>query len=319
MNKIIEKLFAVGVVPVVNIGELSTALPIARALTEGGIPCIEITFRTEHAAEAIRQISKEYPDMFIGAGTILTPEQADEAIACGATFIVSPGLNPTMVKHCLEKGYPVIPGCANPSDVEVAIELGLEAVKFFPAEAAGGLNMIKSMAGPYHKLKFMPTGGINEKNINDYLAFDKIICCGGSFIVTDAMVKASDYAGITAKCKSVMKELLGLQIVHLGINAKDEAEHEKIAAQLEKIVFSAPNTGNSSTFVGPFEVMKKPYLGDNGHVAISVRDIKRAVAYYKMLGVEFNNDTAKLKDGKLVAIYFAEEVAGYAIHLVQQS
>ena len=303
----------------VKIDNLDTALPIAKALCEGGVPCIEITFRTEHAAEAIRIISKAYPKMLIGAGTVLTPAQADIAMECGATFVVSPGLNPTMVKHCVEKQIPVIPGCASPSDVEKAIELGLDVVKFFPAEAAGGLKMIKALAGPFGNLRYMPTGGITDKNINEYLSFGKIIACGGSYLVTDALVNAGDYAGITDICRKSMKSILGLEIMHVGINAADEAEHNTIANQLSNLIFTAPKTGASSTFVGGFEVMKTPYLGKNGHVALGVNDIKRAVAYFEMMGIAFNKESAKEKDGKLVAIYFEEEIGGFAYHLVQKS
>ena len=318
MNQIIEQLYGIGIVPVVKIDDLDTALPIAKALCDGGVPCIEITFRTKHAAAAIKMISEAYPQMLIGAGTVLTPEQADTAMECGATFIVSPGFNPTMVGHCVAKNIPVIPGCATPSDVEKAIEIGLDVVKFFPAEAAGGLKMIKALAGPYGNLRYMPTGGITEKNINEYLSFGKIVACGGSYLVTDALVNAGDYQGITDICRKSMKSILGLEVAHVGINAGDEVEHGEIANQLSQLIFTEPKTGASSTFVGGFEVMKTPYLGKNGHVALAVNDIKRAVAYFEMMGVTFNQESKKEKDGKLSAIYFEKEIGGFAYHLVQK-
>ena len=181
MNKVLEEFSKIGIIPVIALDHVEDAAPLAKALCDGGLPCAEVTFRTAAAEESIRIMSEQFPEMLVGAGTVLTTEQVDRAVNAGAKFIVSPGLNPKVVKYCVDKGIPVTPGCSNPSDVEVAIELGLEVVKFFPAEAAGGLNMIKSMAAPYTKMKFMPTGGINAKNLTNYLDFKKIIACGGSW------------------------------------------------------------------------------------------------------------------------------------------
>ena len=209
MNKVLEEISKIGIVPVIALDHVEDAAPLAKALIAGGLPCAEVTFRTDAAEESIRIMSEQFPEMLVGAGTVLTTEQVDRAVNAGAKFIVSPGLNPKVVKYCVEKGIPVTPGCANPSDVEVAIELGLEVVKFFPAEAAGGLNMIKSMAAPYNKMKFMPTGGINAKNIGDYLACDKIFCCGGSWMVKGDLIKAGEFDKIkemTAEAVEVVKK-----------------------------------------------------------------------------------------------------------------
>ena len=175
MNKVVEELSKIGIVPVIALDDAKDAEPLAKALIEGGLPCAEVTFRTAAAEESIRIMAEKFPELVVGAGTVLTPEQADRAMNAGAKFIVSPGLNPKVVKHCLDKGYPIVPGTSNPSDVETAIELGLDVVKFFPAEAAGGLNMIKSMAAPYTNMKFMPTGGINAGNLKSYLDFGKAL------------------------------------------------------------------------------------------------------------------------------------------------
>ena len=165
MNEVLEKISKVGIVPVVVLDDAKDAKPLAEALIKGGLPCAEVTFRTAAAEESIRIMASEFPEMLVGAGTVLTTEQVDRAVNAGAKFIVSPGLNPKVVKYCIDKGVPVTPGTSNPSDVEQAIELGLEVVKFFPAEAAGGLSMIKSMAAPYTQMKFMQTGGITAKDI----------------------------------------------------------------------------------------------------------------------------------------------------------
>ena len=212
MNPVLEKLNKVGIVPVVVINNVEDAAPLAKALCAGGLPCAEVTFRTEAAEECIRIMSEKFPEMFVGAGTILTTEQVDRAVAAGAKFIVSPGLNPRIVKYCVEKGIVITPGCANASDMEQALENGLEVVKFFPAEPAGGLNMIKALAAPYVGLKFMPTGGISPKNVRDYLAYDRIIACGGSWMVKNDLVKAGDFAAITElakECVQIVKESRG--------------------------------------------------------------------------------------------------------------
>lgn len=201
MKNIEEQLKACGVVPVVVLEEEADALPLAKALIEGGLPCAEVTFRTEAAAGAIRQITETYPEMLMGAGTVLTIEQVDRAIASGAKFIVSPGFDPEIVDYCLEKQIPVFPGCMTPSEVAWAVKRGLEVVKFFPAEQAGGLAMIKAMAAPYPQLRFMPTGGIGPKNLTEYLSFEKILCCGGSWMVKGDLVKEKRYDEIQKLAK----------------------------------------------------------------------------------------------------------------------
>ena len=196
MKSIEEKFEELKVVPVVVLDDVKDAAPLAKALVEGGLPCAEVTFRTEAAAESIHIMAEAYPDMLVGAGTVLTTEQVDRAVEAGAKFIVSPGFDPEIVDYCIEKNIPVFPGCISPSEVAQAVKRGLKVVKFFPAEQSGGLAMIKAMAAPYNMLKFMPTGGINTKNLKDYLACDKILCCGGSWMVKGDMIKAGEFEKI---------------------------------------------------------------------------------------------------------------------------
>ena len=212
MNPVLKQMQEFGIIPVVVLNDTKDAEPLGKALVEGGIPCAEVTFRTEAAEECIRIMAEQFPEMLVGAGTVLTTDQVDRAVAAGAKFIVSPGLNPRIVKYCVEKGILITPGCANPSDVEQAIENGLEVVKFFPAEQAGGLPMIKAMAAPYTNMMFMPTGGISPSNVRDYLGFKKIIACGGSWMVKGDLVKSGDYAKITELSKeavAIVKEVRG--------------------------------------------------------------------------------------------------------------
>lgn len=199
----------IGIIPVVVLEDAKDAHALGEALMKGGLPAAEVTFRTEAAEEVIRILSKDFPDMLVGAGTVLTCEQADRAVAAGAKFIVAPGFNPTVVKHCLEKGYPVTPGVQTPGEMEQAMELGLDFVKFFPAEPAGGLPMIKAVAAPYSKLRFMPTGGINKENVKDYLEYKKIVACGGTWMVKGDLIASGDFAKIeelTHEAAEIVKE-----------------------------------------------------------------------------------------------------------------
>ncbi len=212
MNEVLERIQEIGIVPVVVLNDAKDAEPLAQALCNGGLPCAEVTFRTDAAEESIRIMSEKFPNMLIGAGTVLTTDQVDRAVAAGAKFIVSPGLNPRIVKYCVEKGILITPGCTNPSDIEQALENGLEVVKFFPAEPAGGLKMIKAMAAPYVGVKFMPTGGINATNVREYLAYDRILACGGSWMVKGCLVDAGEFDKIeelTREAVEIVKESRG--------------------------------------------------------------------------------------------------------------
>ena len=206
----LEKLSLAGLVPVIAVNDADDAVPLCKALSDGGLPVAEITFRTAAAEEAIRRVHEAMPDVLLCAGTVLTTEQVDRAVNAGAAAIVSPGLSPDVVKYCVEKGIPVCPGTANPSDVQIAIQYGLKAVKLFPAEAVGGLKLIKSMAPVYPDMKFMPTGGVNEKNLLDYLSFNKIICCGGSWMVKADLIQNGEFekiCNLTKEAKELAKSI----------------------------------------------------------------------------------------------------------------
>ena len=209
---IFEQFSKIGIIPVVVLDDPKDAASLAKALCENGLPCAEVTFRTAAAEESIRIMSKEFPDMLVGAGTVLTKEQVDREIDAGAMLIVSPGLNPKIVQYCLDKSIPITPGTQTPSEMEQALELGLKVVKFFPAEPAGGLAMIKAVAAPYVDLKFMPTGGINAKNVRDYLAYNKIIACGGSWMVKKDLVtggKWDELGKLVREAADIVKEIRG--------------------------------------------------------------------------------------------------------------
>ena len=209
MNHILKEIGKTGIVPVVVLNRTEDAESLAGSLLRGGLPCAEVTFRTSAAEESIRTIAKKFPQMLVGAGTVLSIEQAERAIGAGAKFIVSPGLNPAVVEHCLKKGYPVLPGIMTPSELEMALGFGLDAVKFFPAENAGGLKMIKALSAPYTMVKFMPTGGINAANVREYLASDKILACGGSWMVKGDLISEGNFSEIlrlTKEASLIAKE-----------------------------------------------------------------------------------------------------------------
>lgn len=320
MNKVLEEFSKIGIIPVIALDHVEDAQPLAKALIDGGLPCAEVTFRTDAAEESIRIMSEKFPQMLVGAGTVLTTEQVDRAVNAGAKFIVSPGLNPKVVQYCIEKGVPITPGCSNPSDVEVAIELGLEVVKFFPAEAAGGLNMIKSMAAPYTKMKFMPTGGINAKNITSYLDFKKIIACGGSWMVNKDMIAAKDWAGITALTKEAVSTMLGFTLLHVGVNNPDENAALSDSNKFGELLGEDVKVGNSSIFVGTLiEMMKKPGRGTHGHIAVRTNYLNRAMYHLEKRGFEFDESSFVYNEkGEIKVAYIKGEIAGFAVHFNQK-
>ena len=315
----LKQLSLAGLVPVIKVKRAEDAVPLCTALKNGGLPVAEITFRTEAAEEAIRLVHAALPDVLLGAGTVLTCEQADRAWAAGAGYIVSPGLNPEVVRHCVEKGYPVLPGCANPSDIEAALSLGLNTVKFFPAEALGGLKLIKAMAAPYGNVKFVPTGGINEKNLPEYLAFPTIAACGVSWMVPEDAVEAKDWARIEKLAQDAVNVMLGLEIVHLGVNSVD-ADTAMTEARKLSLLLGWPLNKDSAkgVFVGSgFEMMKTWFRGTHGHIAVGTLNVERAKWHMERRGFVFDEETATYTpDGRMKFIYLKDEIGGFGIHLL---
>ncbi|MBQ5310496.1 MAG: bifunctional 4-hydroxy-2-oxoglutarate aldolase/2-dehydro-3-deoxy-phosphogluconate aldolase [Oscillospiraceae bacterium] len=316
---VLEQISKIGIVPVIALDDAKDAEPLAKALCEGGLPCAEVTFRTAAAEESIRIMSQRFPQMLVGAGTVLTTEQADRAAAAGARFIVSPGLNPKVVSHCIEKGITVVPGCSNPSDIEQALELGLTTVKFFPAEAAGGLPMIKAMSAPYTAVRFMPTGGINADNLNEYLAFKKIVACGGSWMVKKDLVAAGEFDKITALTREAVRKMLGFELAHIGINEQSEESALGTAEAFAKLFGFVAKNGNSSVFAGRgIEITKSQGAGVHGHIAIGTNSVDRAVYHLEMQGVRFDHSTEKSDNDGLKSIYLSDSFSGFAVHLVRK-
>ena len=289
MNKIINDISLYGIVPVIKIECLEDAPYLAKALCEGGLPVAEVTFRTACAKEAIIAMKKACPQMIIGAGTVLNPAQVNSAIEAGS----------------------ILPGCANPSDMEQAIELGLDVVKFFPAQANGGLPAIKAMSAPYCNLKFMPTGGINTSNLTEYLAFDKIIACGGTWMVSDELIKEHKWDEITAITKQAVKTMLDIKFHHVGIGAGDRG------AQLAALI-NSPHQKNLSIsrMVDEIEFMFDTPSGSLHHLCLSTKSIERAIFFLEKQGYTFDMQTARYNHkNKIEFIYFNELISGCKCHL----
>lgn len=319
MDQILKTVSNIGIIPVIAIEDAAKAVPLARALTAGGLPAAEVTFRTAAGEEAIRQIAQNCPEVLVGAGTVLNLDQCDRALAAGARFIVSPGYNEELVNHCIEKGVPVFPGCVNASDMTRAVNAGLKVVKFFPAEQSGGVAFLKALA-PVLPLNFMPTGGVNTRNLMDYLSFDRIAACGGTWMVKKDLIEGERWEEITAICKDAVKTMLGFELRHIGINCANEEAAMETSRAFSTVFGMAQKVGNSSVFAGTaIECMKAPYLGEHGHIAIGTNNVDRAVYHLGLDGVEFDESTRKTDaKGRTSAIYLKETFGGFAVHLVQK-
>lgn len=306
-----------GLMPVIKLDDPAKAVPLASALKAGGIPVAEITFRAKGAAHAIFAVRQALPDMVVGAGTVTTNEQADEAAAAGAMFIICPGFDEPVVTHCLEKGLTVIPGCATAGEVSAAARLGLDMVKFFPAEAAGGVNMLRALSGPFSAMKFIPTGGIHPGNLNDYLSLNAVLACGGSWMVPQDALARGDFDTVTMLAKNAVLKMLGISLSHIGINSDRETEAADSARIFADLLGSPIAEIPVSFFCGPsVEVMKGQDRGANGHIALKVTDISRAIFYFTNKGYSFDYDSIKYGENGLPRfIYFSKDVGGFAIHL----
>ena len=320
--EVLNRISQIGIIPVIAIDDAAKAVPLARALVAGGLPAAEVTFRTAAAEDAIRAIAREVPEMLLGAGTVLTRDQVDRALDAGCTFLVSPGFNPNITRYAIEKGALMIPGTKSPGEMEQAMELGLEVVKFFPAEANGGVAFLKNVAGPYKNLKWMCTGGINAKNVNEYLAFNQITACGGTWMFkkgSEDLIKSENWDEITRLCREVVNTMLGFEVRHVGLNCENREEAAQVAQLFSKLFGFPYKPGNSSDFSGiGVECNHYPKLGRLGHIAIGTNSTERAVAYLKSQGVKFTDEYKTVKNGKLIAIYLDQDFGGFAVHLVQK-
>ena len=315
---VLKRLAQSGVVPVVVLEDAKDAVPTAKAMLAGGIDVMEITFRTAAAANSIKAVAQECPDMVVGAGTVVNLEQCKLAVECGAKFIVSPGYDEETVAWCCDNGIPVTPGCVTPTEIMMALKHGLKVLKFFPANVYGGLSAIKSLAGPFGGVKFIPTGGVNAQNLAEFISSPYIHAVGGSWICPKADIAAGNFDKITALCKEARKSLLGFEVAHIGINTPDaDAAMDVCKAFNDAFDFNVKQ-GNSSNFASTgVEVMKTMFKGANGHIAIRTNKMIPAIAEMERRGYELDMDSVKDKNN-IKAVYFKNEIGGFAVHLLQK-
>ncbi|MDY5082721.1 MAG: bifunctional 4-hydroxy-2-oxoglutarate aldolase/2-dehydro-3-deoxy-phosphogluconate aldolase [Candidatus Limivicinus sp.] len=315
---VLKRLAQSGVVPVVVLEDAKDAVPTAKAMLAGGIDVMEITFRTAAAADSIKAVAQECPDMVVGAGTVINLEQCKLAVECGAKFIVSPGYDEETVAWCCDNGIPVTPGCVTPTEIMMALKHGLKVLKFFPANVYGGLSAIKSLAGPFGGVKFIPTGGVNAQNLAEFISSPYIHAVGGSWICPKADIAAGNFDKITALCKEARKTLLGFEVAHIGINTPDaDAAMDVCKAFNDAFDFNVKQ-GNSSNFASTgVEVMKTMFKGANGHIAILTNKMIPAIAEMERRGYELDMDSVKDKNN-IKAVYFKNEIGGFAVHLLQK-
>ncbi len=318
MKTIFERLAAAAIVPVIAIDDAEKAPGLARALLAGGFSCAEITFRTAAGEEAIRRVAAEVPEILLGAGTVLSVEQAERAISAGAAFIVSPGFNPEVVRYCLENDIPILPGCVTPTEMEQAMACGLTHLKFFPAEQAGGLAYIKAVSAPYPALRFVPTGGVSARNLREYLDCPKVLACGGSWMVPQALIQAGDFAQITALCREAMDIARGTAPPPPPISATPAA-NGKVVTFGELLLRLAPESYRRFAQADRFEAS---FGGAEANVAVSLCGLGQPAAFVSKLpeheigqmavnalrryGVDMGH---VLRGGSRVGVYFMEHGA----------
>lgn len=319
MKDILERVSKIGIVPVVKITDAQDALPLAQALLDGGIDVAEITFRSKYATQAIADIHQAYPMMLLGAGTVQSIEQAKEAIDAGAAFIVTPGFNVSVVTWCIEHEITVLPGVSTASEIELALSYGLSELKFFPAETSGGAKKLKDFSAVYPQVTFLTTGGINEHNMHDYLTLPNVMAIGGSFMLKDDLIQAKEWTQLTQLSHYAIQQLLGYELIHLGINHSSCEEAEKNAMLLCHLFGFTYYKKPKSHFAGKgFELLNQPGRGEHGHFGIYTPYPERAMYHLQKLGITFVEEsiTRNKKTNRVNFVYLNLELAGFGIHLI---
>lgn len=308
----------VGFVPVVALEDEKKAVGLAQALEKGGIPIVEVTYRTVQASECIREIRKNCPNVVVGAGTVLSVEQVKSAIDCGAAFIVSPGYDEEITKYCVKNNVPIIPGVSTAGEIQKAIRHGLEVLKFFPAEPSGGLQAINFLAAPFKGIKFLPAGGILMNNLGQYLANKNVFACAGGFVARANMIETEDWDGISELCEKAVHEILGFEFGHVGINCNSTENAMKCASFFSENFNQSKKDGNSSIFIdNKMELMKKPFRGTDGHIGFFTNSVERAIFRLEKRGCKIlKNSICYDEEGFIKSAYLEEEIGGFAIHVV---
>ncbi len=322
MEKIKDLIYKYGVVPVLVIDDSAKAIPLAQALVKGELEVAEITFRTDAAEDSIKQIVREVPDMLVGAGTVLNRAQGQRALDAGANFIVSPGLDEDLANFCREKNILYIPGCSSASDVQKAINLGINTVKFFPAESSGGVKALSALAAAFNQVRFLPTGGITPEKFSEYLRKPFVIAVGSSWIAPKNLLEKGDFASIEKRAKDAVFAVLNFKFSHMGINCETEQEGYGNMFKLADMFNLEMGDTKSSSYVGrEVEITKMPFQvrGPHGHLGYYADNLERAIFYLEKKGIEFDHEHVKPYKGKPYVIYLKDQIAGFAIHIEERN
>jgi len=312
MDPLLRRVGEIGLVPVIKLDSAARAVGLGRALLRGGIPVAEVTFRTAAAADAIRAMSAELPDLLVGAGTVLTLDQAALAIRAGARFIVSPCYVDEVVAYCQERGVPVLPGVVNPDGVAKGLAAGLEVLKFFPAGASGGTAMLDALSGPFGAVKFIPTGGIDTGNLASYARRASVLAIGGSWMVRPELVEAENWAEVERLCRAAVAALHGFAFAHLGIGCADDPGRRALAGMLERLFNFPGEERDGSLFAGDRIELTCGRADGKGQIAIRCNQMERALAYLAGAGIQALPGTATPRSVQLDL-----ELGGFAFHLVR--
>lgn len=318
MGKATDRIQQIGILPVAILDDPALTAPLANALCRGGIPCMEVLFRSKGALERMKEMKAARPEMFVGAGTILFVEQAAEAIDNGADFIVSPGFDPEMLALCQSRGVDLIPGCTSASEVQQAYKAGLRVVKYFPSKNLGGLPAIEDLAGPFAGMKFLPTGGITIDELPAFMSSPAIAAVGGSFVGTRLTLERGDFAEIEARCRLCMSYSLGFELAHIGLNHGSREEARQTAELLCGLLSVTPTEQDDCIRAGDwFECGKGP--GERGHVGFRTNSVMRALAWARFRGLEIDERYSRYDEsGELTDFCLKQQIAGFAIHFMQK-
>lgn len=318
MDRVMERIAEIGIVPVITLDSADKAAALGRALVAGGLPVAEIAFRTSAAGEAIRAMSAGAPDVLVGAGTVTSVRLAEEALSAGARFIVCPAWDEGVVDFCLERGLPVLPGTSGPDGVARAMAKGLEAVKLFPAEVLGGCAMLDALAGPFGSMRFVPTGGIDASNVGEYARRRQVLATGGSWMARSDLIESGDWAGVERLCREAVFALHGFGLAHVGVNGASAESAAADAASLASLFGFVLKDGASSIFMSDsIELLKSAYLGEKGHIAIRCNDVERALARFRGMGIKTIAGTERLERGRIKSVYLERSIGGFAVHLLR--
>ncbi len=318
MKSCFNALLEQGIAPVISLSQENKAVPLAKALIRGGITNVEITLRTTAALKCIERIKKEVPDITVSAGTVLSQQNAIDAVSAGADYVVAPGCNRDLVVFCNERSIPIIPGCSSASDIDFAVGVGLEIVKFFPAEASGGLPAINLLSGPYPSVRFLPTGGLDLSNISAYLSNKAVVACGGSYMAKSVLIENEDWDKITENCKRAMDISLGFELAHVGLNCSNESDAKATITRISEIFRFPKRIEGSKMSAGTcIEAMNTNGRGSYGHIGIYCNSCERAKAYFDHHEIKVDQDSFIYnKSGRIESFYLEESIAGFAYHVL---